>query len=72
MTERFEWIDHAKGIAILLVVIGHVWLGIYQAGLFEVTPLFSGAPSSLLDGELPKFQPCVIHVSDSAGPMHHS
>ncbi|MEN9022179.1 MAG: hypothetical protein ABF370_16900, partial [Verrucomicrobiales bacterium] len=34
--------------------------------------LLSGAPSSLLDGELPKFQPCVIHVSDSAGPMHHS
>ena len=31
-----------------------------------------GAPSSLLDEELPKFQPCVIHVSDSAGPMHHS
>ncbi len=34
--------------------------------------LFFGAPSSLLDGEVPKFQPCVIHVSDSAGPMLHS
>ena len=41
MTERFGWIDHAKGIAILLVVIGHVWLGLYQAGVIEVTPLFS-------------------------------
>ena len=48
MTDRLAWIDHAKGIAILLVVIGHVWLGIYQAGVYEATPFFSstGPPAA--------------------------
>lgn len=35
MEKREEWIDFAKGIAILLVVIGHVNLGFLQANMFQ-------------------------------------
>jgi fucose 4-O-acetylase-like acetyltransferase len=30
---RLEWVDCAKGIGIVLVVVGHVWHGLFQAGL---------------------------------------
>lgn len=30
---RLDWIDYAKGIAIILVVYGHVLIGIYNTGL---------------------------------------
>lgn len=31
--QRIVWPDWAKGIGILLVVVGHVWRGLYHAGL---------------------------------------
>lgn len=30
---RLDWIDVAKGIAIILVVIGHTWRGLFSAGI---------------------------------------
>lgn len=38
--ERIEWPDVAKGIGILLVVFGHCWRGIEEAGLLANEELF--------------------------------
>lgn len=37
-TERVEWIDYAKGIGIILVVYGHVIIGINNSGVVEAAP----------------------------------
>jgi fucose 4-O-acetylase-like acetyltransferase len=36
-TSRVEWVDRAKGIGISLVVFGHVWRGLIQAGRMPST-----------------------------------
>lgn len=33
--QRIGWIDFGKGRAIFLVVLGHVFLGLYQSGRFH-------------------------------------
>ncbi|TLQ02806.1 hypothetical protein FEZ51_10355 [Pediococcus stilesii] len=35
MSQRIKWVDFAKGITILLVVIGHVSLGLLESGSFN-------------------------------------
>lgn len=35
---RHHWIDATKGVAILLVVVGHVWRGLESAGLLSGLP----------------------------------
>ncbi|MCH1504196.1 MAG: acyltransferase [Verrucomicrobiales bacterium] len=40
MSNRIQGVDEAKGIAILLVVVGHVWLGLYSSGVCKETKLF--------------------------------
>ena len=32
--ERIEWIDFGKGLTVLLVVIGHVILGLFESNQF--------------------------------------
>ena len=41
MKERIHWLDLAKGIAIILVVIGHVVSSYHEAGLFKNNVLFN-------------------------------
>jgi fucose 4-O-acetylase-like acetyltransferase len=36
-TPRVEWVDRAKGLGIALVVFGHVWRGLLQAGRMPST-----------------------------------
>lgn len=33
--QRIGWIDFGKGLTIFLVVLGHVFLGLYQSGRFH-------------------------------------
>ena len=41
MKERVHWIDLSKGIAIILVVIGHVVSSYHEAGLYQDNHLFN-------------------------------
>jgi hypothetical protein len=38
--ERLSWVDTAKGLGIFLVVFGHVWRGLENAGLIEIQNYF--------------------------------
>lgn len=38
-SNRLVWIDHARGIGIILVVLGHVLGGLYNSGLFPHSTL---------------------------------
>jgi fucose 4-O-acetylase-like acetyltransferase len=38
--ERFEWVDYAKSIGILLVVYGHVARGLVSAGIMPDSSLY--------------------------------
>ena len=40
-SERLGWVDAARGIAILLVVFGHMWRGVEAAGLIGEAALFA-------------------------------
>ena len=39
-SDRVDWIDMSKGIAIILVVIGHCWIGLHSAGLIHSEALY--------------------------------
>lgn len=56
-TTREAWIDAAKGIAIILVVIGHAWRGIHGAGLLsDASPeLFKAIDSRIYAFHMPMF-----------------
>jgi fucose 4-O-acetylase-like acetyltransferase len=40
MGSRIHGVDEAKGLAILSVVVGHVWLGLFSSGICKETELF--------------------------------
>lgn len=54
---RLPWLDSAKGLAILLVVLGHVWRGCDSAGLFTGMPegLFQGLDTRIYAFHMPLF-----------------
>ncbi|WP_050527671.1 acyltransferase family protein [Pseudorhodobacter aquimaris] len=51
---RSEWIDTAKGLAILLVVFGHAWRGIHEAGLVPPA-LFHAVDARIYAFHMPVF-----------------
>jgi fucose 4-O-acetylase-like acetyltransferase len=53
--ERFEWVDYAKGIGILLVVYGHVARGLVNAGLMLDSSLFQYVDSIIYSFHMPLF-----------------
>ncbi len=39
--KRLDWIDNARGIAIILVVMGHVVSSYHEAGLYEFNTFYN-------------------------------
>lgn len=54
-SRRIQWIDAAKGIGIILVVAGHVWRGLDNAGLVIDPTLFERIDDTLYAFHLPLF-----------------
>lgn len=55
MKERIHWIDISKGIAIILVVIGHVISSYHQAGLYNDSHLFNFTTQFIYSFHMPLF-----------------
>lgn len=55
MKARLSGIDEAKGIAIVLVVIGHAWSGLSTAGISEETPAFLASIQWIYSFHMPVF-----------------
>lgn len=56
-SQRLTWIDTAKGAAIILVVIGHAWRGVHDAGLMVNAPrgLFAAIDMRIYAFHMPFF-----------------
>ena len=52
---RFDAIDSAKGIGIILVVFGHAWRGAFGAGLIPDTALFAAVDAGIYAFHMPLF-----------------
>jgi fucose 4-O-acetylase-like acetyltransferase len=54
-TQRVGWIDSAKGVGIVLVVIGHAWRGLQTAGLIDNQALYSMIDTAIYAFHMPFF-----------------
>ena len=54
-TERYEWVDYAKAIGILLVVYGHVARGLVSAGIMMDSSLHQYVDSIIYTFHMPLF-----------------
>ncbi|MGV3574842.1 MAG: acyltransferase family protein [Devosia sp.] len=54
-TGRLDWVDAARGFGIVLVVFGHVWRGIWQAGILDDPVLFAGIDAAIYLFHMPLF-----------------
>ena len=52
---RYQWVDYAKGIGIILVVYGHCIRGIVKAGLVEDDSVFTLLDSMIYSFHMPLF-----------------
>lgn len=52
--ERLDWVDVLRGVAILIVVVGHSWRGLFGAGLMEPGQ-FSGLDRAIYSFHMPLF-----------------
>lgn len=52
---RLDWVDAARGIGIVLVVFGHVWRGIWEAGMLSDAALFAGIDAAVYLFHMPFF-----------------
>lgn len=52
---RYVWVDHARGIGIVLVVLGHVLGGLYNSGLFPHETLLRWIVYTLYTFHMPMF-----------------
>ncbi|MCX7566830.1 acyltransferase [Sulfitobacter sp. F26169L] len=52
---RFDAIDSAKGIGIILVVFGHAWRGAYNAGVISDYPIFAAVDAGIYAFHMPLF-----------------
>lgn len=55
MGKRIEWVDSAKAIGILLVVYGHVMLGVHDAGIWGDTVNYNFQHSLVYTSHMPLF-----------------
>ena len=51
---RLEWVDVLRGVAILLVVVGHSWRGLFGADLMDEA-MFAGLDRSIYSFHMPLF-----------------
>lgn len=54
-SQRLGWMDSAKGIGIMLVVIGHAWRGLQTSGLISNTTLFHVIDKAIYAFHMPLF-----------------
>lgn len=54
-SQRLVWIDSAKGIGIVLVVIGHAWRGLETAHLIRNPSLYSAVDTVIYSFHMPLF-----------------
>lgn len=52
---RIQWIEHAKGLGILLVVFGHAWRGIEASGLHIPLRVFHAVDNAIYAFHMPLF-----------------
>lgn len=53
--QRLGWIDSAKGIGIVLVVVGHAWRGLQTSGLINDPALYHAIDSTIYSFHMPFF-----------------
>jgi fucose 4-O-acetylase-like acetyltransferase len=53
--ERVLWVDQLRGIGIIFVVAGHVWRGLYGAGMVVDDGLFTAVDSAIYLFHMPLF-----------------
>src|SRR5690242_14823711 len=67
---RTQWVDNAKGQAIFLVVIAHVWRGLRDAGILHWGPTFKYLDFTVYSFHMPAFfllAGITAHISDQKG-----
>jgi uncharacterized membrane protein YcfT len=64
LSQKLGWIDSAKGIGIMFVVIGHAWRGLQTSDLISDTALFHVIDKAIYAFQMPYFS---IRYSDRAG-----
>ncbi|SDX92323.1 Fucose 4-O-acetylase [Albimonas donghaensis] len=52
---RIAWLDIARGAAVALVVFGHVWRGLHEAGVLATGPLFESVDRAIYLFHMPLF-----------------
>lgn len=52
---RVEWLDAVRGIAIVLVVFGHVWRGLHSSGLVNSQAAYEGLDRAIYLFHMPVF-----------------
>lgn len=52
---RALWVDYARGVGIFLMVVGHVWRGLDEAGLHIPRPVFTFVDLSFYSFHMPMF-----------------
>jgi fucose 4-O-acetylase-like acetyltransferase len=52
---RVQWVDVARGVGIMLVVLGHVLRGLHDAGLIEDGPAFAQVDAAIYLFHMPLF-----------------
>jgi fucose 4-O-acetylase-like acetyltransferase len=53
--QRVEWIDAVRGVGILLVVFGHGWRGLYEAGILRDQARFEAIDAAVYLFHMPLF-----------------
>jgi len=52
---RLDWVDAARGIGIVLVVFGHDWRGLWEAGILSDAGLYAGVDAAIYLFHMPLF-----------------
>ena len=55
ISQRLGWIDSAKGVGIVLVVIGHAWRGLETSGLIKNASLYNVVDTTIYSFHMPLF-----------------
>ncbi len=55
VADRFDWIDFARGLAIIFVVIGHAWRGLYAADVVDDRIVYAIVNGMIYSFHMPLF-----------------
>lgn len=54
-SDRVEWIDFARGLGIILVVVGHTWRGLWNADILQDAALYDQLDAAIYLFHMPLF-----------------